>query len=304
MVYTLTANPSLDYEMHTQSLTPGKVNRSTKEFLRAGGKGINVSLVLKNLGVESCALGFTAGFTGSQIEEQLLSFGLHTDFVRLEKGLSRINVKIESGEETEINSAGPEITSDSVDAMMKKIESITDGDTLVLAGSIPPSLPKDFYRSILEKTRGKKIITIVDASKELLLESLSEHPFLIKPNDAELGEIFSVEISSEESAILHAKKMQEMGARNVLVSLGAKGAVLVCEDGKIFSSPAPKGKVVSTVGSGDSMVAGFIAGLQKSGSFKEALISGISAGSASAFSEGLASAESIEKIRAAIGSKL
>jgi 1-phosphofructokinase len=297
MVYTLTTNPSLDYEMHTQSLITGSVNRSTKESLRAGGKGINVALVLKNLGVDATALGFTAGFTGEQIETELRNLGVNADFIRLKKGISRINVKIESSEETEINSAGPEITQDAVDSLMKKMESLSDGDTLVLAGSIPPSLPKDFYRNILKKTNGKKIMTVVDASKNLLLDSLAEHPFLIKPNDAELGEIFSVEISSEESAIQHTKKLQEMGARNVLVSLGSKGAVLVCENGQVFSCPAPKGKVISTVGSGDSMVAGFIAGFQKSGSFKEALILGISAGSASAFSEGLASAESIEIIR-------
>ena len=234
MVYTLTANPSLDYEMHTQSLITGSVNRSTKESLRAGGKGINVALVLKNLGVDATALGFTAGFTGEQIETELRNLGVNADFIRLKKGISRINVKIESSEETEINSAGPEITQDAVDSLMKKMESLSDGDTLVLAGSIPPSLPKDFYRNILKKTNGKKIMTVVDASKNLLLDSLAEHPFLIKPNDAELGGIFSVEISSEESAIQHAKKLQEMGARNVLSPLVRRARFLCVRTDKFF----------------------------------------------------------------------
>ena len=297
MIYTFTANPSLDYEMHTQSLVPGTVNRSTKESIRAGGKGINVALVLKNLGVPSTALGFIAGFTGEKIESELLNFGLAVDFIKLKKGISRINVKIESDDETEINSAGPEITQDAVDALLKKMDLLSDGDSLVLAGSIPPSLSKTFYRSILEKFNGKKILTVVDASKELLMESLKANPFLIKPNNVELGEIFSAEISTRESAVPYAKKLQEMGAQNVLVSLGADGAILVCKNGEIFSSPAPKGKVISTVGSGDSMVAGFIAGFQNNADFKEAFLTGISAGSASAFSDGLATAESIEEIK-------
>ncbi len=296
MIYTLTINPSIDYIVDVKNFQSGSVNRSSAEKILAGGKGINVSLVLKNLGVKNIALGFTAGFTGQEIETILQKKNLKTDFIHLENGMSRINVKLHSTDETEINGAGPAIGKKFVDQLFEKLNQLQDDDILVLAGSIPNTLDKNLYSLIMEKLSSKKINFVVDATGELLLNSLKHKPFLIKPNNHELGEIFDVKINDRKSAIPWAKKLQEMGAKNVLVSLAEKGAILCTNDGQIFESDAPTGTVVNSVGAGDSMVAGFLAGWIKSNDFSTALKNGILAGSASTFSGELANQETIKNL--------
>ena len=288
MIYTVTFNPALDYVVFLDDLKLGDVNRSTRESIFYGGKGINVSTILNTLGLETTALGFIAGFTGKAIEDGLASQGIHTDFIHLPEGNSRINVKVKHGDETEINGQGPVITDEAINGLFAKLDTLTKEDILVLAGSIPNTLPEDIYEKILARLESKGIRIVVDATKDLLVNVLQYHPFLIKPNNHELGEIFGVKITEKEDVITYAKKMQEKGAGNVLVSMAGDGAVLVAEDGSIFQAEAPKGKVVNSVGAGDSMVAGFVTGYLKTGSYKEAFQMGVCTGSASAFSEELA----------------
>lgn len=288
MIYTVTFNPSLDYIVSVDNFTCGIVNRTTDEIIFPGGKGINVSMVLKNLGFENTALGFLAGFTGNRIQDLLEEKGVRADFISVEKGISRINVKLRSNEETEINGQGPAIAEADIKKLYEKLDTLSDGDILVLAGSIPDVMPGSMYMDIMRHLQNKDLKIVVDATKDLLVNVLQYHPFLIKPNNHELGEIFGVKIESKADVITYAKKMQEKGARNVLVSMAGDGAVLVAEDGSIFQSEAPKGKVVNSVGSGDSMVAGFIAGYLENGSYEKAFQMGVCTGSASAFSEELA----------------
>lgn len=295
MIYTVTLNPAVDYVIHTDKINIGSVNRSAREDIFFGGKGINVSLVLAELGITSKALGFVAGFTGQAIENFISQNGIETDFVHLDSGNSRINVKIKSERETEINGQGPDIPNNKTDELFRKLDALKDGDTLVLAGSIPPSLPSDIYEKILAYLDRKKIRTVVDASKELLLNSLKYKPFLIKPNNFELGEIFGVSADSEENIIKYAKKLKEMGARNVLVSRAEKGSILLDENGNTHVCGVCRGTVKNSVGAGDSMVAGFIAGCE-SDDYEYALKLGTACGSATAFSEGLAKREYISKL--------
>ena len=288
MIYTVTFNPSLDYIVSVDNFTCGIVNRTTDEIIFPGGKGINVSMVLKNLGFENTALGFLAGFTGNRIQDLLEEKGVRADFISVEKGISRINVKLRSNEETEINGQGPAIGEADIKKLYEKLDTLSDGDILVLAGSIPDVMPGSMYMDIMRHLQNKDLKIVVDATKDLLVNVLQYHPFLIKPNNHELGEIFGVKIESKADVITYAKKMQEKGARNVLVSMAGDGAVLVAEDGSIFQSEAPEGKVVNSVGAGDSMVAGFIAGYLENGSYEKAFQMGVCTGSASAFSEELA----------------
>ena len=294
MVYTVTFNPAVDYIVHADELKVGMTNRSEREEIYFGGKGINVSLVLKELGVKSRALGFVAGFTGAAIEKSLLENGIDADFVHLEKGFSRINVKIKSSAETELNGSGPDIPESALNKLFAKIDDIKDGDTLVLAGSIPSSLPEDIYEKILERLKGKKVRAVVDATKDLLLNVLKYKPFLIKPNNHELGEMFGVKLTKTDEIIEYAIKLKEMGAVNVLVSMAGDGAVLIDEFGKKHFCGVCSGTVKNSVGAGDSMVAGFIAGCEKD--YEHALKLGTASGGATAFSEGLATKDKIAKL--------
>lgn len=296
MIYTVTFNPSLDYIVSVNNFQMGMTNRTDSELLLPGGKGINVSIVLKNLGVENTALGFIAGFTGEEIRREVEEIGVRANFIQVEKGVSRINLKLKSIDGTEINGQGPDISQEKVEELLKKLEALKDGDILVLAGSIPASIPDDIYKNIMKRLAGKGIMIVVDATKDLLLNVLEYHPFLIKPNNHELGEIFKTELKTREDVIPYAKKLQEMGARNVLVSMAGEGAVLIAEDGSEYTASAPKGKLVNGVGAGDSMVAGFLAGWMEKKNYVHAFHMGIAAGSASAFSEYLAKREEIEAV--------
>ena len=289
MIYTVTFNPALDYVVFLDDLKLGDVNRSTRESIFYGGKGINVSTILNTLGLETTALGFVAGFTGKAIEDGLAAQGIHTDFIHLPEGNSRINVKVKHGDETEINGQGPVITEEAINELFAE-------DILVLAGSIPNTLPEDIYEKILARLESKGIRVVVDATKDLLLNVLKYHPFLIKPNNHELGEMFGTVCKTDEDIVHYAKKLQEKGAVNVLISMAGDGAILITEDGQNIKMGTPKGKVVNSVGAGDSMVAGFITGYIRGGNYEEALKSGTAAGSATAFSEGLASLEMYEKM--------
>ncbi len=303
MIYTVTFNPSLDYIVSVDGFTLGRVNRTTKELVYPGGKGVNVSLVLKNLGMENTALGFIAGFTGTEIERGLKEWGCLTDFIKIPEGMSRINMKLRSREESEINGQGPRISEDALEELYRKLDAMEPGDVLVLAGSIPNSMPDSSYEQILARVQGRHIRSVVDATGDLLVNVLKYHPFLIKPNNHELEEIFHVPMDSKETIVAHAKKMQEMGAENVLISMAGDGAILVAADGGVWQSPAPKGNVVNSVGAGDSMVAGFITGYLKSQSYEEAFHMGICTGSASAFSERLATQEEVDGILGQMGWK-
>ena len=303
MIYTVTFNPSLDYIVSVDGFTLGRVNRTTKELVYPGGKGVNVSLVLKNLGMENTALGFIAGFTGTEIERGLKEWGCLTDFIKIPEGMSRINMKLRSREESEINGQGPRISEDALEELYRKLDAMEPGDVLVLAGSIPNSMPDSSYEQILARVQGRHIRSVVDATGDLLVNVLKYHPFLIKPNNHELEEIFNVPMDSRETIVAHAKKMQEMGAENVLISMAGDGAILVAADGGVWQSPAPKGNVVNSVGAGDSMVAGFITGYLKSQSYEEAFHMGICTGSASAFSERLATQEEVDGILGQMGWK-
>lgn len=300
MIYTVTFNPSLDYIVSMDGFEMGKTNRTTGEQMFPGGKGINVSIVLSNLGIENTALGFTAGFTGEQIEREVRKMGLIADFIRIDGGLSRINVKLKDYDGTEINGMGPEIGQIYVNALYAKLEQLRADDVLVLAGSIPKSLPDSIYSDILERVQKKGVLAVVDATKDLLLNVLQYKPFLIKPNNHELGEIFQVTLNTREEVVPYAKKLQEKGARNVLVSMAGQGAVLVDEREGVHMLAAPKGKLVNAVGAGDSMVAGFLAGWTERKEYEHAFRMGISAGSASAFSELLATKNEIEQVYASL----
>jgi 1-phosphofructokinase len=295
MVYTVTFNPAIDYVVHLEEMKIGATNHSEHEEIYFGGKGINVSIVLRELGVDSKALGFTAGFTGEAIENGLADMGIDTDFVRLDKGNSRINVKIKSLEETELNGQGPDINDRAVATLFEKLDTLSDGDTLILAGSIPSSLPSDIYEKILERFSHKKIRAVVDATKDLLLNVLKYKPFLVKPNNHELGEMFGVELRTDEETEKYARKLQAMGAVNVLVSMAGDGAMLIDETGKMHRQGVCKGKIKNSVGAGDSMVAGFIAGILN-GDYEYALKLGTAAGGATAFSDGLATKTKISEL--------
>lgn len=295
MIYTVTFNPAIDYVVRTPQMKMGEVNRSSSEEIFFGGKGINVSVVLAELGVCSKALGFVAGFTGRAIEEGIADKGVTSDFVHLEKGFSRINVKIKSDEETELNGQGPVITETDIAKLYSKLDELSEGDTIVLAGSIPNSLPADIYEKILAYLAPKNVRAVVDATGKLLMNVLKYKPFLVKPNNHELGEIFGVKLKTYDDIVMYANKLREMGAKNVLVSMAGDGAVLVDEQGNVHSCGVCKGTVVNSVGAGDSMVAGFIAGCEK-GNYDYALKLGTAAGGATAFSMGLAEEKLIDEL--------
>lgn len=295
MIYTVTFNPSIDYIVNLASLELGKTNRSKREEVFVGGKGINVSIVLKNLGIDSKCLGFCGGFVGNEISRILQNIGCNTDFVQLEQN-SRINIKIKSSEETEINSEGPTILTENVEQLYQKLDVLKTGDILVLAGSIPNTLPNNIYEKIQERLKDKEIRVIVDATKDLLLNSLKYNPFLIKPNKDELGEIFNVEIKTEDELLTYAKKLKQKGAKNVIVSLGKDGALFLDENNNSYRLNSPQGKLVNSVGAGDSMVAGFIYGYIKFNDYEKAFKYSIATGSATAFSTWLAEADLVEEI--------
>ena len=296
MIYTVTFNPSLDYIVGTEGFQLGNTNRTVSELMLPGGKGINVSTVLKNLGIESTALGFTAGFTGEEIRRRGGELGFRSEFIDVGNGFSRINVKMKEFDGTEINGQGPVIGEEAVGRLLERLDSLEEGDTLVLAGSIPSSMPDSIYSDILARLEGRGIVFVVDATKDLLLNVLKYRPFLIKPNHHELGEIFGVELENREDVVPYAERLQEQGAQNVLVSMGGKGAVLLDAEGNVHMLPVPKGTLVNAVGSGDSMVAGFLAGWTEKKDYEHAFKMGISAGSASAFSELLATEEEIRRL--------
>lgn len=300
MIYTVTFNPSLDYIVSMDSFELGRTSRTTGERIFPGGKGINVSIVLSNLGIENMALGFTAGFTGEQIKKETQKMGLVTDFIRVDNGFSRINVKLKDYDGTEINGMGPDITQGDVDKLYEQLDGLKEGDALVLAGSIPKCLPDSIYRDIMERLQDKGVLFVVDAAKDLLVNVLEYRPFLIKPNNHELGEIFHVILSTREEVVPYAEKLKEMGARNVLVSMSGQGAVLVDEEGEVHMLPAPEGTLVNAVGAGDSMAAGFLAGWIEKRDYDHAFRMGVSAGSASAFSEFLATKEEVNIILAGL----
>ena len=296
MIYTITFNPALDYISQVENFKIGKINRTKTEKILPGGKGLNVSTVLKNLGIESTALGFIAGFTGKELKRNIEEKGIKTDFIKVEKGITRINVKISSNEETALNGNGPEITEEDINKLLEKIEKITKEDMVILAGNIPRCINNDIYEIICKTLERNNVTFVVDATKELLMNVLKYKPFLIKPNKEELEETFKEKIETKEEIIVHAKKLQQMGALNVLISLGGEGAILVTTEEKEYYSKAPKGKVLNTVGAGDSMVAGFIAGYEQSGDFEQAFKMGIATGSASSFSMNLATAEEVANL--------
>ena len=296
MIYTITFNPALDYIVKMDEFNLGNVNRSNNEFVYAGGKGINVSIVLNNLGVKSKALGFIAGFTGEEIERRVREFGCDTEFIKLKEGMSRINVKIKADVESEINGGGPDISSEALEELYKKLDTLTAGDILVLAGSIPKTMPTDVYERIMERLQEKDVKFIVDTTGESLLKVLKYNPFLIKPNHHELGELFGVKLNNKEEVIEYAKKLKDMGAQNVIISMAGDGAVLIDSNGGVTTSNVPKGVVKNSVGAGDSMVAGFIAGYLNSGKIEDGFKLGVATGSASAFSEGLATKDYVYEL--------
>lgn len=299
MIYTVTLNPSLDYVVEAERFLAGALNRLSEELVLPGGKGNNVSMVLKNLGVESTALGFTAGFTGHQIETMLRERGIRTDFILLPEGNSRINMKIfsrEDGAETEINGCGPKISETDVEKLKQKLKHLTEGDTLVLAGSIPPTLPDTIYEELCREESCKGVRVVVDAEKTLLERVLKYRPFLVKPNHRELGQMFDTEIRTKEDALLYGEKLREKGARNVIVSMAGDGAVFLGEDGRRFRMEAPPGTVVNSVGAGDSMVAGFLAGTEKKMTQEAAFEMAVCCGSACAFLKGLPTAEDVGSV--------
>ncbi|MEY8390173.1 1-phosphofructokinase [Lachnospiraceae bacterium 45-W7] len=296
MIYTVTFNPSLDYIVTVDDFKLGLTNRASSESLLPGGKGINVSIVLRNLGIKSTALGFIAGFTGEEVVRRLESMGVENGFIPLDEGFTRINLKLKSMEGMEINGMGPRIGKEKVQMLMDKLNTLGDGDVLFLSGSIPASMPDDAYQNIMELLQGRGVRIAVDATKDLLQNVLPYHPFLIKPNNHELGEIFGTELKTRASVVPYAKKLQEKGAQNVLVSMAGEGAVLAAADQNIYDMPAPEGKLVNGVGAGDSMAAGFMAGYMEKQDYKYAFYMGVAAGSASAFSENLATKQEIETV--------
>ena len=297
MIYTVTLNPALDYIMHVEHFEKNRINKTSSELLLPGGKGINVSIVLHNLGMSSTALGFIAGFTGQEIRRKLQTLGVTDDFIELPDGHSRINMKISSHEETELNGMGPVIDEVSLLKLYTQLDRLVTGDVLVLAGSIPATLPDSIYQDIMKWVEAKGVMTIVDARKDLLENVLELRPFLIKTNNFELAELFGLEeLWDKQEVLRYAKELQERGARNVLVSMAGAGAVLAAEDGSTYESPAPDGTVINSVGAGDSMVAGFLYGLLTTESFEQAFYTGLACGSASAFSEQLATKDAVDAI--------
>lgn len=296
MIYTVTFNPSLDYIVSVEDFKLGLTNRTSSELLLPGGKGINVSIVLKNLGIDNTALGFVAGFTGEEVVKRLEKLGVKNGFLEIPEGFTRINVKLKSIDGTEINGQGPYIGEDKMEKLLMKLDELGEKDVLFLSGSIPASMPDDTYQKIMERLKDKGVLISVDATQELLLKVLPYHPFLIKPNNHELGEIFGVELRTRESVVPYGKKLQEMGAENVLISMAGEGAVLIASDGQVYDAPAPKGILKNGVGAGDSMVAGFMAGWLERKEYQHAFYMGVAAGSASAFSEQLAVKEEIDQV--------
>lgn len=295
MIYTVTLNPALDYVIQVDHFQAGQINRTKEEHMYYGGKGINVSNILAELGYTSTALGFVAGFTGQELENGLQKMGVHTDFVHVEKGMTRINVKMKSDEETEINGMGPQVTHHDFDGLLTKVSQLQDGDMIILSGNIPKTMAADSYHKILDAITANVDI-VVDAEKDLLLKILSFHPFLIKPNNIELGDMFDVQLDTDEDIIQYAKKLQAMGARNVLVSMASDGSILVDESGNAHKLGVGKGTVVNSVGAGDSMVAGFIAGYLDKQDYAYAQKLGTACGSATAFHSGLATKAQIDEI--------
>lgn len=296
MIYTVTCNPSLDYIVTVKDFEPGRTNRTESERILPGGKGINVSIMLRNLGIESTALGFTAGFTGAQIQSRIEQMGIRTEFIEAAEGFSRINLKIKNMEGTEINGRGPQIGEEKFQKLMGLLRKLGSGDYLVLAGSIPSSLPDTMYRDIIRELKPRGVRVIVDAEKDLLTNVLEYQPFLIKPNNHELGEIFGTTLMTREEAVPYARELRRRGAENVLVSMAGEGAVLAAADGKVYSAPAPRGTLINGVGAGDSMVAGFLAGWMEKKDCHHAFLMGLAAGSASAFSEDLATGEKFREV--------
>ena len=296
MIFTVTFNPSLDYIVRVDEMRLGTINRTNYEQLLPGGKGINVSIVLGNLGHPSRALGFSAGVTGVALEKLLADAGVDADLVHVKAGFTRINAKVKAVEETEINGQGPRIAPEDVDALFSKLDVLGQDDTLVISGSVPNTLPSDMYEQVMERLGGRGVRIVVDAERDLLTRVLPYRPFLVKPNNHELGDIFGVTLKTRDEVVPYARRMQEMGAQNVLVSMAGEGGVLVAADGQVYQSPAAKGTVVNSVGAGDSCVAGFLAGLMETGSYQTAFRMGLAAGSASAFSDHLATRPEVEDL--------
>lgn len=296
MIYTITLNPALDYVMRVDKLSVGSINRSTAEAVYYGGKGINVSAILSRLSVENKALGFTAGFTGAELERLLTADGICCDFVRLKDGYTRINVKLRADAETDVNASGPAVSGDDVEKLLSKLDCLKSGDYLVLAGSVPDNLPSNVYERILEKSADKNIHFVIDAAGDLLKNTLSCKPFLIKPNHIELGDLFGVKVENEDEIIFYANKLRELGAVNVLVSRASDGAILIDENGVVHKIGTAEGKLVNSVGCGDSMLAGFLAGYVTKKDYDYALRLGTACGCATAFSPQLAAKDDIEKI--------
>lgn len=296
MIYTVTFNPSLDYVVQVKDFKDDAVNRTDSEYVFAGGKGNNVAVILSNLGLACRALGFRAGFTGIAMEQMLREYGCDTDFIPLDEGMTRINVKVKAEKEFEINGQGPTIAQEKIRQLFEKTDALGSEDVLVLSGSIPNTLPDDIYEQIMQRLYQKGVRIAVDATRELLLKVLKYHPFLIKPNNHELGEMFGVTLTDDVQIVTYAKKLQEMGARNVLVSMAKDGAILLDEHQNVYRMLPPEGTVVNSVGAGDSMVAGFLAGYLTSGSYEHALMLGTAAGSATAFTSWLAGRKEIEAL--------
>lgn len=301
MIYTITFNPALDYTVQVEEFEIGKINRTKSESILAGGKGLNVSIILKRLGIENTALSFIAGFTGKELERKIQQYNIKTEFIETAKGYTRINVKISSLEkksliqkgETALNGNGPEITQENIEELLKKIKKINSNDMAILSGNVPKCINEDIYEIICKELNENNVKFVVDASQKLLMNCLKYKPFFIKPNKDELEETFNTKIKTKKEIIIYAKKLQEKGAQNVLISLGGDGAILLTEKNEVYYSNTPKGQVINTVGAGDSMVAGFVAGYLKKKDYKEALKLGIASGSATAFSAGLAMNEEI-----------
>ena len=296
MIFTVTFNPSLDYIVRVDEMRLGTINRTNYEQLLPGGKGINVSIVLGNLGHPSRALGFSAGVTGAALEKLLADTGVDADLVHVKAGFTRINAKVKAVEETELNGQGPRIAPEDVDALFSKLDVLGQDDTLVISGSVPNTLPSDMYEQVMERLAGRGVRIVVDAERDLLTRVLPYRPFLVKPNNHELGDIFGVTLKTRDEVVPYARRIQEMGAQNVLVSMAGEGGVLVAADGQVYQSPAAKGTVVNSVGAGDSCVAGFLAGLMETGSYQTAFRMGLAAGSASAFSDHLATRSEVEDL--------
>ena len=304
MIYTITFNPALDYTVQVEKFEIGKINRTKSENILAGGKGLNVSIILKRLGIENTALSFIAGFTGKELERKIKQYNIKTDFIEINNGYTRINVKISSlkknsliqERETALNGNGPEITQEDIDELLEKIKKINSEDIVILSGNVPKCINEDIYEIICKELNEKNVKFVVDASQKLLMNCLKYKPFFIKPNKDELEETFNTKIKTKKEIIIYAKKLQEKGAQNVLISLGGDGAILITKDNEVYYSNTPKGQVKNTVGAGDSMVAGFITGYLKKKNYIEALKLGIASGSATAFSAGLAMNEEINEL--------